>query len=643
MKHVHIDIETYSNIDLIKSNVYKYVQGVDFEILMLAYSFFSETKIVDLKQGENYPAELLTAFNDDETLVYAHNANFERVCLRSIGINIPVERWRCTQVMAAYHGLPLSLGKLSTFLNLKEASKDRKGKDLIKLFTVPCKPTKKNGYRVRNLPEHYPEKWQQFKDYCVQDVVAEMAIEQRLPFYIPKHVWGEYATDQEINDRGIKCDLDFVDKCISHADNVKTELMQESIRLTGLKNPNSVTQLKTWIKEQTGMEIGSLAADLIPEYIEQFRGNETVVKVLEMRQQLSKSSVKKYNTIKSCANADNRLRGSVQFLGAARTGRWAGRGVQVHNLPRNYLKPIPFWRNLVRKYNTEQLGVFGEVNDILKDLIRTSFVSGRGKDLLAVDFSSIEARVLAWLAGESWVLDVFRTHGKIYEATASNMFGIPLESVTKDSEWRMKGKIATLALGYQGGVGALKQMDKDKKIKENEMQGLVNQWRSANPSIKKFWYDVERCAMLAIRQPNTEHTLNGRLSFIYESGYLRIKLPSNRYLNYPNARIGYDKKFGKDTIEFKTMSGVGTKFEKTYGGKLVENITQAVARDLLAFSLENVKKNGYNTVLHVHDELVIEGENLNLDSLICVMCEKPLWADTLPIKADGFISKFYKK
>ena len=639
-----IDIETYSDIDLIRGGVYAYTTSPNFEILLFAYSFNNDdVKFIDLASGETLPNEIIVALEDENVIKTAFNANFERVCLsKFLNKRLSAKSWRCTAVQAASLGLPLSLDGVAQVLGLQK-QKMKEGKDLIRYFSVPCKPTKSNGERTRNYPHHSLERWEVFKKYCAQDVEVEKAIRKKLERYpIINSEQEIYVLDQEINDRGVFIYTQLVKKAIE-CDNIhKEDTYAEAQKLTGLENPNSVIQLKQWLLEN-GVEVESLSKKSVADLAKD--SEEDVQKLLNLRAQLSKTSVKKYEAIERALCDDFRVRGLLQFYGANRTGRWAGRLVQVQNLPQNHLKDLTLARNLVKDGEFETLDMlFDNVPQVLSELIRTAFIPKENHGFIVADFSAIEARVIAWLAGEKWRLDVFNSHGKIYEASASQMFKVPIEEITKTSPLRQKGKISELALGYGGSVGALTAMGAlDMGVKEEELQGLVTVWRQANPNITKLWWDIDKAAIKVVKEKSCE--VVGKIKIYYERGIMFITLPSGRNLSYIKPRLETNK-FGREGITYEGI-GATKKWERieTYGPKLVENIVQATARDLLAEAMINVNKKGYEIVMHVHDEIIVEtpiGKG-SLKEVCDVMAIAPEWAKGLPLRADGFECEYYRK
>ncbi|MGJ6088492.1 DNA polymerase [Streptococcus suis] len=639
MRHLNIDIETYSSND-IKDGVYKYVDAPDFEVLLFAYSLDGgPVECIDLTR-QNLPFEIQKAIFSDEVRKSAFNAQFERVCL-SKHFDAPYyldpSQWRCTMVHAQELGLPSSLEKCASYLNLVQ-EKDTAGKNLIKYFSVPCKPTKANGGRTRNLPEHDPEKWQMFIDYCKQDVVVEMAIAERLSVLpVADREWAYYTADQRINDRGVALDAELVESAL-YCKDVKMDMLFDELRsTTGLDNPNSRAQLLPWLKTHGYSASGLTKADVQKELK---TASGELKRVLELKLQTAMSSLKKYEAMERAMCSDGRVHGLLQFYGASRTGRWAGRVVQVQNLARNYLKDLDDARNYVKARDIDAVEIlYDSLNDTLKQLVRTAFVAEGDKEFYVSDFSAIEARVIAWYAKEQWRLEVFSTHGKIYEASASQMFHIPIEDV--DKELRQKGKIAELALGYQGGPGALKQMGAlEMGVAEDELQSLVDDWRRANPGIVQFWKDVQTAAVKALR---TRAVIKlGRLRFKYSKGFLLIQLPSGRQLAYARAKLE-DGDYGpKLTYEGQGDKAYFTK-QETYGGKLVENIVQATARDILAEAILRLEKNGYPVVFHVHDECIVEARDTTIETINELMAQAPDWADGLPLNSEGYVTKYYKK
>ncbi|MEG2742377.1 MAG: DNA polymerase [Clostridium sp.] len=648
MKTLAIDVETYSSIDIKTSGAYRYCEAPDFEVMLFAYAFDDEeVQIIDFRAEEDLPDEVIKALENPNVIKTAFNANFERNAISNdfALIECPPEQWQCTMIKALTIGLPGSLDMVGKVLKLEsDKQKMKEGKALIQYF---CKPTKTNGGRTRNLPEHDPEKWEIFKEYCKQDVEVERTIRNKLSKYITteneQRLW---ELDQRINDRGVGTDLLLINKAIE-CDLVFAERLQNEAReLTGLSNPNSPTQLKKWLGERVGYEITSLTKDTIPELIFNSNGNEEVIRVLELRQLMAKTSIKKYEAMLKGRCKDSRVRGLLQFYGANRTGRWAGRLVQVQNLPQNHLPDLDDARNCVREGRFDDIEfLYDSIPDTLSQLIRTAFIPREGNRFMVADFSAIEARVIAWYGSEQWRLDVFATHGKIYEASASQMFKVPIEDVKKGSDLRQKGKIAELALGYGGSVGAIASMDKAKSIPEEELPGLVKSWRNANPKITKFWWDCDKAAKKAIEERTTVCMQFG-LKFIYNPGILFIQLPSGRRLSYirPKIEIG---KFDKPIITYEGMEQTSKQWTtlETYGPKLVENIVQATARDCLGEAMFNVEKVGYDTVMHVHDELIMDvpKDFGSLDEVSEIFAKPISWAPGLPLKADGYECNYYMK
>ena len=642
MKRISIDLETYSSVDLGKSGVYKYAESEDFEILLFAYSLNDEkVQVIDLASGEIIPEEILSALNDESVEKWAFNANFERVCLsRFLGKRLKPQGWHCTMIWSAYLGLPLSLEKVGEVLKL-DKQKLNEGKALIRYFSIPCKPTKNNDMRERNLPHHDLKKWSTFKEYNQRDVETEMAIKKKLSaFPMPHSEWENYWIDQNINDRGILIDGVLVDSAIKFDEILRYENMDRAIELTGLENPNSPLQLKEWLNKK-GLEIDSLAKKDVESALKNTEGD--IKEVLELRQELSKSSVRKYDAMKNVKGKDNRARGLIQFYGANRTGRYSGRLIQVQNLRRNNLKDLDLARSLVKNRDYETMEILYESpSDILSQLIRTAFIAKEDTRFIISDFSAIEARVLAWLAGEQWVLDAFENGEDIYCRTASRMFGVPVEKHGVNGHLRQKGKIATLACGYQGALGALKAMGGiEMGLSEDELQSIVDSWREANPNIVSLWWDIDSVVKRVVKTRTKEEYKN--LVISYEKGILFIELPSKRRLAYPKAKIGMNR-FGGESVVYEGIV-VGNKWDKieSYGGKFVENIVQAIARDILAEAMMRLEKKGFNIVMHIHDEVVIESDSSSIEEINEIMSLVPNWAPGLILDADGFESKFYKK
>lgn len=654
-----LDLETYSSVSLKKAGVYPYAESPDFEILLFGYSVNGgPVQVVDIACGEQIPKPVLAALTDDTVIKWAFNASFERICLSywlqrhhpeyfksysipedSVRKYLNPDSWRCSMVWSAYMGLPLSLEGVGAVLKLDD-QKLSEGKDLIRYFCVPCAPTKSNGGRTRNLPEHAPDKWSLFKKYNQRDVEVEMAIQQRLRRYpVPDYVWEEYHLDQEINDRGIAIDMGVVENAIYLDERSKAELSEEMKSCTSLENPNSVMQLKAWLSEN-GMETDTLGKKAVAAMIKDAPAD--LQKVLELRLQLSKSSVKKYTAIQDTLCADGRARGMFQFYGANRSGRWAGRHIQLQNLPQNHLPDLEDARSLVKAgdYDALQL-LYEDIPDTLSQLIRTAFVPKEGYKFIVSDFSAIEARVLSFLAGETWRMEVFETGGDIYCASASQMFHVPVEKHGQNAHLRQKGKIAELALGYGGSVGALKAMGAlEMGLQEDELQPLVASWREANPKIVQFWWDVDRAAKEAI-QLRTGTETHG-IRFIYQSAMLFIELPSGRRLSYVKPRMG-ENQFGGEAITYEGTGGT-KKWERieSYGPKIVENITQAISRDILAYAMRTLSH--CFIVAHVHDELIIEcPKKVSLKAICDQMGRTPPWIDGLALRADGYETMFYKK
>ena len=639
-----IDIECFSDVDLIKCGVYAYADSPAFEILLFAYSFDGgETQIIDLAQGEKLPAEVEDAIFDVSVTKTAYNANFERTCLsKHFGRYIPPESWHCSAVQAAMLALPRSLEDVGRVLGLDE-QKMKEGKELIRYFCVPCKPTMANGGRTRNLPCHVPEKWELFKTYCKRDVDVEKAIRAKLHnFPIPESEMELYRLDQRINDRGVLVDMGLVEQAIACERLHKEVVTKRAYELTGLENPNSVVQLKGWLGDK-GMEAESLSKKAVADMIAETDGE--VEELLRLRLLMAKTSVKKYEAMERSVCSDGRVHGLLQFYGANRTGRFAGRLVQIQNLPQNHIPDLELARDLVKQGRFEDIELlYDSTPNVLSELIRTAFIPKPGCRFVVADFSAIEARVLAWLSGEQWRLDVFTSHGKIYEASASAMFHVPVEEITKTSPLRQKGKISELALGYGGSTGALISMGAlDMGLVEDELSPLVAAWRKANPHITQFWWEVDAAAVKAVREK--QKTKAGRIIFEYKSGILFITLPSGRKLSYVKPRMAVNK-FGRDGLTYEGISE-NKKWSRieTYGPKLVENIVQGTARDLLAEAMLRVEEKGYPIVMHCHDEIIAEvpeGTG-SVDEMCEIMAVQPKWAAGLPLRADGYECKFYQK
>lgn len=661
MDTVSIDIETYSGNDLNKCGVYKYVQHPDFDILLFGYAVDGgEVQVIDLASGEKIPDEILAALSDDNITKWAFNSNFERICLSewlrrnhpehfysysvpgdTVGDYLDPRGWKCSMVWSAYMGLPLSLAGVGAVLGLED-QKLKEGKDLIRYFCVPCKATKSNGGRTRNLPEHDPEKWDLFKFYNQRDVEVEQSIQKKLHnFPAPDFVWEEFWLDQEINDRGIQLDLTLVDNAIALDEISKGKLSDAMKDITELDNPNSVAQMKQWLSEQ-GVEAESLGKKDVAKMIADDDIDEDVTEALKLRQQLAKSSVKKYQSMQTAVCADGRARGMFQFYGANRSGRWAGRIIQLQNLPQNHMDDLEQARGLVRNGDYEALSLlYDSVPNVLSELIRTAFVAREGNKFCVADFSAIEARVLSWLAGEQWRTEVFVNNGDIYCASASAMFGVPVEKHGQNAHLRQKGKIAELALGYGGSVGALKSMGAiEMGLTEDELQPLVDSWRSANPNIVRFWWDVDRAVKKAVKQH--ESTVLKGIRFECRSGMLFITLPSGRRLSYVKPRMGTNR-FDGESVTYEGIGGT-KKWERieSYGPKFVENIVQAISRDILCYAMRTLSH--CLICAHVHDELIIEcREGVSLDAICEQMGRTPPWADGLVLRADGYETAFYKK
>lgn len=645
MKTLSIDLETYSSADISKTGVYRYSESPDFEILLFGYSIDgAPVQLVDLTCGERIPDEVKDALSDPSVIKWAFNASFERICLsRWIGLPsgtyLEPDQWRCSMIWSAYLGLPLSLAGVGAVLKLDKQKLDT-GKDLIRYFCKPCRPTKKNGGRTRNLPRHDPGKWEQFKSYNLRDVETEMEIQKKLArFPVPEFVWDEYHLDQEINDRGIRVDMQMVENAIDVDGWSRFDLKTQLQDLTALENPNSVAQMKAWLT-QHGMEIESLGKKEVAAMLKD--APPDMREALILRQQLAKSSVKKYQAMQNCVCADGRAHGMFMFYGANRTGRFAGRLVQLQNLPQNHMDDLEQARALIRSADYDSLKLlYDSVPDVLSELIRTAFIPYEGGKFIVADFSAIEARVIAWMADEKWRLEVFRNGGDIYCASASQMFGVPVEKHGINGHLRQKGKIAELALGYGGSVGALKAMGAlEMGIPEEELKPLVDAWRDANPNITELWWDVDRAVKEAVDLRTTSETHG--IQFVYESGFLFICLPSGRRLAYVKPRIG-ENRFGGESVTYEGVGGT-KKWERleSYGPKFVENIVQALSRDILCYAMKTLRF--CNIVAHVHDEIIIEADpRVSLEAVCEQMGRTPPWAKGLILRADGYETPFYKK
>lgn len=648
MKKLSCDIETFSDVDLIRCGVYKYADSPNFEMLLFAYAVDDgDVHIIDIAGGEELPEKIIQAIKSDTVVKTAYNAQFERVCLSRYlklpdGEYLNPQSWYCTAVQAAELALPLSLADVGSVLGL-ERQKMTEGKELIKYFCVPCKPTKSNGNCTRNRPCHDINKWETFKKYCMRDVDVERQIADKLKMYpISDEEHRLYVLDQIINDRGVLVDSELAEQAVK-LNSIQTAVaVEQAYMITGLENPNSVTQLKQWLKEK-GVEIESLSKKSVKSLADETDGD--VSEMLKLRLLMAKTSVKKYEAVIRSVCSDNRVHGMMRFCGANRTGRWSGNILQPQNLPQNHLPDLTLARDIVKDGDFEMLDMmFGNVPNVLSELIRTVLIPKPNHRFIVADFSAIEARVLAWIAGEQWRIDTFKNGGDIYCASASKMFKVPVEKHGVNGELRQKGKISELACGYGGSVGALKNMGAvEMGVQENELQGLINDWRNANPHIVRFWYEVGNAAMKAIKEKTTVPL--GKLVFAYERGILFIRLPSGRRLSYIKPRIGTNR-FGGDSITYMGINPA-KKWDRleTFGGKLTENIVQGTARDLLANALINAANAGYDTVFHVHDEIICEVPNGygSVDELCKLMCIKPEWADGLPLNADGFECEYYKK
>lgn len=655
MHHLSIDIETRSSIDIGKAGAYKYAQSPDFEILLFAYQWNNDpVKVIDLKNGEELPCWLMQALADPNVIKHAYNAAFEWYCLNCAGYETPIEQWRCTMAHGLYCGYTAGLDATGKAIGLpQDKQKLTTGKALIRYFCVPCKPTKTNGSRTWNQPWHDTDKWELFKEYCLQDVVTEREILKRLDLFpMPEEEEHLWQMDVLMNAYGVRVDTDLIEGAL-YIDQISTQrLTDEAISLTGLQNPNSAAQLLQWLRDN-GTEADNLQKATVAELLGGINPNK-VRRMLEIRQQLGKTSIKKYVAMDTARGEGDRVRGLTQYYGANRTGRWAGRLVQMQNLPRNYLKTLDYARNLVKAKNYDGVRIlYGNVPDTLSQLIRTAFIPSAGHKFVVADFSAIEARVIAWLAGEQWVNEVFATHGKIYEATASQMFGVPVERIAKGNpeySLRQKGKVATLALGYQGGTSALIAMGAlQMGLTEEELPDIVQRWRQANPRIKGLWYAIENAA-LAVMETAQPQGINGLIfalegDIIYGQSFLTVRLPSGRKLFYPKPFLK-ENRFEKMAVHYYTVGQQTRKWEvtSTYGGKMVENIVQAIARDCLAVTLERIAAKGLQVVFHVHDEVIIDAPMETTVEEICGLMAEPIpWAPGLVLKGAGFESMYYMK
>lgn len=655
MHHLSIDIETRSSVDIGKAGAYKYAQSPDFEILLFAYQWNNDpVKIIDLKNGEELSCWLMQALTDPSVIKHAYNAAFEWYCLNRAGYETPVDQWRCTMAHGLYCGYTAGLDATGKAIGLpQDKQKLTTGRALIRYFCVPCKPTKTNGGRIWNQPWHDTDKWNLFKEYCCQDVVTEHEILKRLDLFpMPEEEERLWQMDVLMNAYGVRVDTELIDGAL-YIDQISAQrLTDEAIKLTGLDNPNSTAQLVKWLQDN-GTETDNLRKETVSELLDGINP-EKVQRMLEIRQQLGKTSIKKYVAMNTACGEGDRVRGLTQYYGANRTGRWAGRLVQMQNLPRNYLKTLDYARNLVRAKNYDGVKIlYGNVPDTLSQLIRTAFIPSSGHKFVVADFSAIEARVIAWLAGEQWVNEVFATHGKIYEATASQMFGVPVERITKGNpeySLRQKGKVATLALGYQGGTSALIAMGAlQMGLTEEELPDIVQRWRQANPRIKGLWYAIENAA-LAVMETAQPQGINGLIfalegDLVYGQSFLTVRLPSGRKLFYPKPFLK-ENRFEKMAVHYYTVGQQTRKWEvtSTYGGKMVENIVQAIARDCLAVTLERIAAKGLQVVFHVHDEVIIDAPMETTVEEICGLMAEPIpWAPGLVLKGAGFESMYYMK
>ena len=670
LHHLSIDLETYSTVSIGAAGSYRYILDPSFEILLFAYSLDGmPVEVIDVASGQVIPLWLKNALKNPLYIKHAYNAAFEWFALSKYLGWLPLDQWRDTMLHALYCGYPASLDAAGRAMGLPEDKKKlTTGKALIRYFCVPCKPSNANGNRTRNLPKHDPAKWKLFKEYNGQDVVTEMEIDRRLSaFPVPAFVQKQWETDLTMNARGVAADMEMVSGALVIGATVKSQLMAEARQLSGLDNPNSIKQLARWLTEATDSdaEITSVTKETVATMLKQPQP-ANVQRMLEIRQELGKTSTKKYDALETCIADDGRVRGLLQFYGANRTGRWAGRLVQVQNLPRTYTHPLPPARQLVKDRNIDGLRLmYGSINDTLSQLIRTAFVATPGNVLIDADFSAIEARVISWLAGQEWRLEVFRTHGKIYEASASQMFHVPIEKIKKGNPeyaLRQRGKVAELALGYQGGVSAMRRMDTGHNLddlSDDEVKGIVDRWRETNSMIRDLWNIVDSAAVTVItnggaqtiRSETTDAviTLSCELDVITGTRYMTILLPSGRKLYYPSPEIGVNR-WGNPSVSYMGQNQTTKRWERveTYGGKLVENIVQAIARDCLAIAIENLEAQGLHVVFHIHDEVVIDtpawaDNDTMLDTVTKIMTKPIPWAQALPLNADGWVDKFFKK
>lgn len=663
LRHLSIDIETKSSVDIGKAGLYRYAQSEDFEVLLFAYQMDDgEVELVDLAQGEQIPENVLLMLKDAAVVKHAYYAAFEWYCLNRAGYETPLEQWRCTMIHGLYCGYTAGLDATGKAIGLpQDKQKLTTGKALIRYFCVPCKPTKSNGNRIWNLPRHAPEKWELFKEYCKQDVVTERAILKRLSYFpVPEEEQELWQQDIRMNAFGVRVDSKLIEGALTIDGVSSAELTEEAINITGLQNPNSTVQLKAWVEKELSdslemdVELPGLRKEDVSMLLERNDLPKEIRRVLEIRQQLGKTSIKKYVAMETAKGADERVRGLTQYYGANRTGRWAGRLVQLQNLPRNYLKTLDYARQLVKEKNYDGIRfLYGNVPDTLSQLIRTAFIPSEGHKFVVADFSAIEARVIAWLAGEQWVNEVFATHGKIYEATASQMFHVPIEKIVKGNpeySLRQKGKVATLALGYQGGTAALIAMGAlNMGLAEEELPDIVQRWRNANPRIRDLWYAVEQAALTTMQTAQPQG-INGLIfryegELMYGQSFLTVQLPSGRKLFYPKPFLK-ENQFGKMAIHYYTVGQQTKKWEvaSTYGGKMTENIVQAIARDCLAETLRRIERLGLQVVFHVHDEVIIDAPmEVTVEQICDLMAEPISWAPGLLLKGAGFESSYYMK